>query len=257
MKCQVLISTYKSLDKAAAMALPQVEGLGYLISCQSEPMPIPLSLQRPDIEVHFNPTKGLSNNRNVALELATAPFVLIADDDLNYYAEGLRAAIKAYETNPSVDVFLFRYDSPSKKIYPPVETDLHNNYRHYNPTSVEIGLRMPTSLRFNPAFGIGAPVFACGEEAMLLAEARDKGLTLRFFPIALCSHPSIPTGLVLPTPGVLMAEGAVIRRLYPLTGLPRLILKALRTPTPLIPTFRLLLKGWSTPIPPINPGKNN
>lgn len=251
MKCQVLICTFKSLDRVAAMPLPQVEGVGYLISCQSEPMPVPSSLQRPDVEVHFNPTKGLSNNRNVALGLATAPFVLIADDDLIYNADGLRAAINAYEANPDVDLFFFRYDSPEKKIYPLAETDLSKEFRGYNPSSVEIGLRMPTPLRFNPAFGIGAPLFASGEEAMLLLDARDRGLGIRFFPVTLCTHPAPTTSAkARTTPGVLMAEGAVIRRRFPATSLLRLMLKAWRTPARFFPTLRLLLKGWATTVNP-------
>lgn len=245
MKCQVLISTYRSLDKAAAMGLPHVEGVHYLISCQSEPMPIPDTLQRPDVEVHFSPTKGLSNNRNAALDLATAPFVLIADDDLEYSAEGLSKALAAFESNPGVDLFFFRYDGPAAKLYPPVETDLRKEYKGYNPSSIEIGMRMPSPLRFDPAFGIGAPRFGSGEEAMLLLDARAHGLNIRFFPITLCRHRDMTTGIrAQASPAVLRAEGAVIRRRYPATSLLRLPLKAMRTPGNPLRHLRYLLAGW-------------
>lgn len=246
-RLQVLISTHQSLARVAAMPLPQVDGVEYLISCQSEPLPIPDALQRPDVQVHFNATKGLSNNRNAALNLATAPFVLIGDDDLIYHADGLRAAMDAFDTNPAIDLFFFRHDGPSKKAYPAREADLSKECGGYNPTSFEIGLRMPTTLRFNPAFGIGAPVFASGEEAILLVDARKKRLGIRFFPITLCEHPGLSTGLRAGSmPGVLMAEGAVIRRRFPATSLPRLLLKALRAKAPFISTLNYLLKGWSS-----------
>lgn len=245
MRLQVLISTHRSLDKAAAMTLPEVDGVNYLISCQSEPLPIPPALQRPDVEVHFNGTKGLSNNRNAALDLATAPFVLIGDDDLAYHADGLRQAMQAFEANPGVDLFFFRFDGSGGKKYPSVEADLSKDGYGYNPASVEIGLRMPTPLRFNPDFGIGSPRFACGEEAILLVDARRKGLNIRFFPITICTHPDLSTGQRSATdPSVLRAEGAVIRRRFPVTSLLRLVLKALRTPGNHLSHLRHLLSGW-------------
>lgn len=245
MRLQVLISTHRSLDKAAAMTLPEVEGVGYLISCQSEPMPIPAALQRPDVEVHFSPTKGLSNNRNTALEMATAPFALIADDDLIYHADGLRAAIDAFDSNPGVDLFFFRFDGSSEKAYPATEADLGKDGYGYNPASVEIGLRMPTPLRFNPDFGIGAPRFACGEETMLLLDARDMGLGIKFFPITICTHCGPSTGIRdQASPAVLRADGAVIRRRFPATSLARLLLKALRTPGNSLHNLHHLLQGY-------------
>lgn len=244
-RMQVLISTHRALDKAAAMPLPRVEGVGYLISCQSAPQSVPQALQRPDVEVHFNPTKGLSNNRNAALEWATAPFVLIADDDLTYYAEGLREAMDAFESHPSTDLFFFRFDGSGHKAYPDVEADLSKDGYGYNPASIEIGLRMPTPLRFRPDFGLGAPQFACGEEAMLLLDARDMELGIRFFPITLCSHPDLSTGHRSQTEaGVLRAEGAVIRRRFPATALARLLLKALRTPGNPLRHLSHLLQGY-------------
>lgn len=245
MRLQVLISTHRSLDKAAAMTLPVVEGVGYLISCQSEPLPIPPALQRPDVEVHFSSTKGLSNNRNAALELATAPFVLIADDDLTYHADGLREAMEAFDAHPEVDMFLFRFDGSGGKAYPPYEADMSKDGYGYNPASIEIGLRMPSPLRFDPAFGIGSPRFACGEEAMLLLDARDMRLGIRFFPITICTHFGPSTGVRdQAAPAVLRANGVVIRRRFPATALGRLLLTALRTPGNPLRHLRYLLQGY-------------
>lgn len=235
-KLQVLISTHaaQGLEKVACQSLPSVEGVEYIVSCQSEPMDIPQALDRNDVKVVFTPSIGLSNNRNNALRHATAPYALIADNDLRFYPEGLKGVIAAFEAHPETDIAAFRLDSPSPRVYPPAERDLFSPYRNYWPCSAELAVR-PASLRgkglwFNPEMGLGSPKMHSGEESLLLLAAKRKGLNGRFFPITVCEHPEASTGTARQSsPGVLRAEGAIIALTYPATAPLRILLKAHRS----------------------------
>lgn len=235
-KLQVLICTHThlGLDRVARQSLPAVDGVAYLVSCQSDPAPLPAALERPDVEVVFTPTTGLSRNRNNALSHATAPYALIADDDLSFYPKGLKAVIDTLDKNPGIDIAAFRIDSPSKRTYPHGEHDLFTPYRHYCPCSAELAVR-PASLRdhdvwFSPEMGLGSPSMHSGEESLLLLSAKRKGLKGRFFPITICRHPHDSTGQARQdSPGVLKAEGAIIVLTYPSSALLRILLKAHRS----------------------------
>lgn len=249
-KLQVLICTLgeQGLRRVACQQLPQVSGVSYLVSCQSVVLQLPPALHRPDTEVFFTPTKGLSVNRNHALSLARAPYVLIADDDLNFTPEGLEAVIRALDENPDIDIAAFRLSSPTPRTYPPAGHDLFKPYPCYWPCSAELALRLSSfrakDLRFNPLMGIGSPRLHSGEESLMLLVAKRRGMKGRFFPVTICEHPTASTGHALQNPpGVLQAEGAIILLTYPLTFIPRLALKAHRTPGSTLRAALHLLRG--------------
>lgn len=235
-KLQVLVCTHtaQGLDRVARQTLPKVDGVEYVVSCQSPPAALPSALQRQDVKVFFTPTIGLSLNRNHALSHATAPYALIADDDLRFYPEGLQAVIDALDSHPEIDIAAFRLDSPSPRVYPQAEHDLFKPYRNYWPGSAELAVRTKSlkdsGLQFNPEMGLGSPAMHSGEESLLLLAARRKGLKGRFFPVTVCEHPAESTGSARQqTPGVLRAEGAIIALTYPATMALRILLKAHRT----------------------------
>lgn len=233
-KLEVLISTCGSLERASKMILPKIDGIRYIISCQSAPCPIHSSLNRDDISIFFTPTTGLSNNRNNALLHSSAPYVLIADDDLIYYSDGLKKIIQTLEENPDVDIALFMFDGEKKKKYPERVWNLSNPYKNYNVSSIEIACRLSKlrkmEMQFNQHFGLGAPKLKSGEDSLFILNAKKKGLKLVFFPITICKHPDETTAIKRQTDsGVLMAEGAIIQLAYPYTSIPRVVLKAKRT----------------------------
>ena len=84
MTLQVLISTCspEGISRVAAMALPAVEGVEYLVMWQRhEGGEVPEALdERPDVRVMRSERIGLSANRNDLLDVATADAVLIAVD---------------------------------------------------------------------------------------------------------------------------------------------------------------------------------
>lgn len=236
-KLQVAISTCgeDAMQKVAAMRLPRVDGVGYLISCQSAPLDIPAELRRDDVRVFFTSSRGISNNRNYALSLVTAPYVLIADDDLVYDANGLAEVIRVYDSDPTLDYATFRFAFPYSKTYPEGEWDLSRKFSHYNPISFEISFRMESyrraGLHFSTYLGLGAPYANSGEEDVVLYNCRRKRLHGKYFPVIVGEHPNVPGGRVHKNaPAKLRTMGAVAVNVYPGTAILRLPLIAHRAP---------------------------
>ncbi len=236
-KLEVLIVTHQpeGIDRVAAMNLPEVEGVGYIVSWQNHgDAPVPYRLMmRNDVKIVRCERRGVSVNRNNALDHGTADYLLIGDDDLIYTPESLKAVIDTMEKNPSVDYASFRYTGPDSKCYPAVEHDLGGKLpKNFYQTTFEICLRRNSpagKLRFREDFGPGAPVFTAAEDEMMLLTARARGISMRFFPVTVACHPGVTTGnREISDDGVLLASGAVIAKLYPATAFLRLPLKAFR-----------------------------
>lgn len=203
---EVLISTLgaEGISRVAGMNLPQSDGVSYLVAWQRGErvgIPAPLSA-RPDVRIVRNPGIGLSDNRNFALDRASADILVIADDDIAYTPDAFAAVRRAYEKNPATDIALFRYcdaDGTLAKRYPDSEVSLCRFIpKGYYISSIEITLRREGragGLRFPVEFGIGAPQFGCGEEEIFLRRALRRGCDVRLFPDLLCTHFGPPTGL--------------------------------------------------------------
>ncbi len=214
---EVQISTFgkNGLDRVAKMILPKLERVSYFVSLQNpnaECIIIPDSLKRDDIKIVEHRSIGLSNNRNFALNNATSDIILIADDDLNYIAEGLQAVLNVFENNDDLDFATFAYTGTDEKHYPDYSFDLTKGHpKNYYISSVEIALRtdsLPTNTRFSTLMGIGSGVFGSGEENVFVWRLINKGLQGRFFPIEIAHHEGVTTGNRKPTNLVLRAQGA-------------------------------------------------
>ena len=73
----------EGIARVAAMNLPVIDGVRYVVSWQShEEAPVPESLVRDDVEIHRFDGRGISLNRNHAYDHCRADIVLNADDDL-------------------------------------------------------------------------------------------------------------------------------------------------------------------------------
>lgn len=229
----VLIATHgvDGLKRVEEMELPEVEGVNYIVTWQtSTPGYIPPGLQRRDITVHMISSTGSSNNHNAGIELAQAPYCLIADNDLRYSPQGLHAVIESLDAHPETDIATFRH-SGEPIHYPADETDFTERMpRGYSVTNFEIAFRKESigNIRFDTNFGIGAPL-ACCEDPVFILDCRRAGLRCRFFPITIVEHKGLSTGLrPIRDPAVAMAEGAYIRLAYGITGYPRIPLFAWR-----------------------------
>ncbi len=249
MRLQVLIATYgdNGLRRTASMSLPVIEGVSYLVSCQTgeDATPeVPEALQRPDIRVIMTEGRGLCANRNRLLEAADAEYVLTADDDMSYTEAQLRAAI---DSLGEADITAFRIEGAQNKSYPTSRMNLgHGLPRGYCPSSVEIALRLDavrrTGLHFCTLFGIGAPALGCGEEDILIWNARRLGLRIEYIPVVIGRHTGGPsTGQRAPTPAVWRARGAVLHLTHPYSGWLRIVRQAVRARS--IAALRLMAAG--------------
>lgn len=255
MTLEVLICTYgnEGINRVAKMNLPQVEGVKYLVSWQTNEfnLLLPDELHRKDIRISTTNSKGLSVNRNHSIEKATGDICLIADDDLTYTGEQLQMVLNTFEKNPHIDIALFRHSGNNNKQYPDYEVDLNNKMpKGYYISSVEIAFRrksIPSSLRFDTRFGVGTSMPA-GEEALFIHYAMKEGLKCRFFPKTIVCHNDLSSGSRIPTPYVLQANGAIIAATYGAFGILRLPIIAWRLSrqgkAKIIPAVQHLFKGY-------------
>lgn len=241
-RLEVLICTIHAdgLKRVADMHLPRVDGVRYLVSWQMPgnesalDIALPDQLKRDDITICRTATSGLSNNRNNAFDHATAPVVLIADDDLRYTADGLEGVIAAFEADSDLDVAQFRFDgNDASKPYPDKAVDLARRLpKGLYVTSFELAMRRDTVLpqiRFDTRFGIGSDRWLHGEEHIFLLEARRRGLKCRYIPHTVATHTGPTTGQrSYDRAGLPAADGAVIAAEYGIAGIMRIPLLAWR-----------------------------
>lgn len=238
MRLQILICTlgYDGIMRFCQSSHPRIPGVEYLIAWQQpdNEISVPKQLLRDDIKIIISATRGLSRNRNIAINAASAPICLLGDDDIDYTEDGLRNITEAFDSIPELDVATFMHSgiSAKSKHYPKEITDLSSLHRGYWPTSFEIAFRLESvksRFRFNENMGIGTHPLICGEEDVLFADFRDAGLKMRFFPRIICSHDHPSTASRLKnSKESLMAKGAVFLRVYGLMAYPHIIWAAIR-----------------------------
>ncbi len=252
---QVLVACYaRRLEEMRPGQLPPVPGVEYIISCQN-PDNLDLGaaaarMRRRDVKVFFNPGRGLSNNRNSSLALASAPYVLIGDDDLYYRGEGLEDIIKAFDADPGLDVVTARCKTPDAGQYPASGHDLRTPFPFYQPCSVEIALRRQawraSGVKFSPLLGVNAPYLGAGEEDVFFHKLLKKVRGARFVDTVLCEHPGSTTGpREAATPRVLRSKGACLRIIYGnIESLLRFVVEAHRSPAPFFKALGCYLQGY-------------
>lgn len=236
MTLDVAIATWQpsGLGRIVEMKLPAVPGVRYVVSWQehgNNPVIPPEIACREDITVCLCEEKGVSRNRNNALDRCSAEIVLMGDDDLSYRAEELKGVIKAFEQRPEMQVATFRYHGAMKQ-YPKSETPLRFPLpKNYGVATFEIAVRRKEcrGLRFDELYGPGSPVWQAAEDEKFLWDARKAGLDCRFIPLDVATHTGPTTGdRVLSKPGIAAASGKVIRLEFPRTWILRTLLKSLR-----------------------------
>lgn len=237
MTLDVAIATWQpsGLERVARMCLPQLPGVGYVVSWQeagSDPVIPPELACRHDVRVVMCDVAGVSANRNNALRHCTADIVLMGDDDITYFPDGLRKLIAVFEENPALDLATFMYEGSDNKQYPRESVKLGWPLpKNFGVSMIEIAVRRQSlrGLEFDELFGPGAPVWQAAEDEKLLWDARKRGLNCRFYPIRIMRHEGLTTGFQpIRSAGVAAASGRIIRLEYPTTWPMRLMLKSFR-----------------------------
>lgn len=223
MNLEILICTIGSgIDRVATMLMQQRDDVSYLVSWQVPSLAevvVPEELRRDDVRVVLLEGRGLSHNRNNALDNARGDICLIADDDLEYSEDSLGKVIECFEMNPQIDIATFCYDSlEDKKEYPNYEFDLSRFPKGYYISSIEIAFRRNSvqgKLRFDEHFGLGSPVLLAGEENVFVHDALTMGLKGRFFPITIVRHNHATTSVrECGERGLVMANAAYLHVAY-------------------------------------------
>lgn len=251
---QVLIATYsRRIENIDPADLPVIDDVEYIISCQN-PDGVELDVSkldsRKDIKINYFADKGVSRNRNHALDLATADYILISDDDISYDAKALRELIDTFETDNDIDIVTTRSITPEDHIYPLDRHNLDKPWRFYSPIAFEIALRRKSvvdrGLRFAESISIGTDYITCGEENFFFHNCLKADLGGVYRNIAVSTHHGPTTSSHSASqPGVIRAKGAVMacERGY-LGALLRLPLEAWRSEASFFKALWHLSQGY-------------
>lgn len=232
---QVMICTFgkNGIERVAAANHPHADGVEYLVSWQTNgETELPMALQRNDFKIVRSDTKGLTVNRNIAISEATAPLLLVSDDDVVYSKEWLTAIIDAFDKHNEADIIAFRYVSSShNKYYPSASVSLYTPPKGYFVSSIEIAFRKDAvkgKIWFNENFGVG-DMFPSGEEDIFIHDCLHAGIKGIFLPMTIARHDDATTsGKNLMLPSRPLTKGAVFLRLHPHSWPLRMLAHALR-----------------------------
>lgn len=221
----ILICTIdEGIEKVPAVLMPPMGGVGYVVSMQytatEKKELVPQTLrEREDVEVVFLEGKGLSRNRNHALEHAKGEVVVIADDDNRYEERFIRNIVETYEEHPEADVICFAaecYEGKPMKTYPKDEMTFKEAFQQgYYPTSMEMTMRREVKTRFDERFGLGSKRLCAGEEDVFLKDALDKGYQVLFVPKVIVRSRFETTGShFIGNPKLQRSKGATFKYLF-------------------------------------------
>ena len=228
------------------------EGVKYIVSWQEhENVPVPESMEdRKDVEVYRLDLKGLSSNRNNAIEHCKGDIILISDDDLRFKPDFANKICNAFEDDKDVDLGIFKIDFFNGKDYPAEECRLILPFpKNYYCSSVEIAFRRKKlkSLKFWNKMGLGNEFLQCGEDELFLLSAIKRGYNCKFFNKEIAIHPQDSTGDKT-SEGIHKGQGFILGLTYPFSSVFRIPLKAYRTgktkKTAFLPVLFQLSKGY-------------
>lgn len=123
--------------------------------------------------------RGLSKSRNELLLNMNNDIGLICDDDVIYERDYEKKVLKAFSEFKDADIIIFNITSIGRKVREIKKRGKVSKYRNYS--SVRIAFKKESlykkNIWFNINFGTGS-IYSMGEEALLLAEAKRKGLKI-------------------------------------------------------------------------------
>lgn len=230
----VVIATHRpeGIRRVETMDAPALPGVRYIVSWQNHAdAPVPETLlKRSDMEIYRLEEQGVSSNRNNAIDHASAEVILVLDDDVTIFPEGILALQEYYRDHPEAEFLTYRTLPLHRKVYPKVETPLCLPLpKGYYGTGIELSFRLKTGLRFCPDLGPGGGRYDGGEDEAIVLAAIHRGLDCRYIPVTVCAHPHPSTGTKATlTDDNLRASGLVIALQYPWSAWLRVPLKAWR-----------------------------
>lgn len=137
------------------------------------------------------PSKGLSNARNLALEVSSGEIIAFPDDDCEYYPNTLEQVDALFQENPSCEIFLGRIvDANGVNIlrkWKKLPFEITKNNFYLNQSSITIFSKR-NKLCFDTSIGLGT-FFGSSEDADYVFQALNKNLKILYNPDIKVFHP--------------------------------------------------------------------
>jgi GT2 family glycosyltransferase len=166
--------------------------------------------------------KGLSKNRNNALKYLDSDIVLICDDDVKFDKNFKEKILSAYKKYPNSDIITFQISMPNGELMREYskKSFIHSNLSILSVSSICITFKKKSfeknNLNFDQRYGLGAK-YCVGEENILLKDAINKGLILRYVPKSIVIHPKESSGSNW-RDSLIISRVVVFKRMYGFLG---------------------------------------
>lgn len=222
----LICSLNKGIVRVQDVLLPPQENVHYIVSYQYtderylDLIPKVLA-EREDVSVYKYKGQGLSANRNLALDRATADIVMYADDDAHLLPETPATVLQPFEADASLDVAFFcasTYTGKPLKKYPSEAFDMLAIPASYTISALEMACRrakVQGCIRFDERFGLGTKFLTCGEEEIWLEDALRAKLKICYFPRKIVETSTmLKKSLIYVDEGVQRSRGAITYYMY-------------------------------------------
>lgn len=225
MTIEVLISTYnEDIYLIPSQILPPKNNIQWLVSFQySEShylstLPSEL-IEREDVTLIIKKGKGLSSNRNMALEAAKGDLLVLSDADAHFKPSYFQTIFKTFEAHSDLDIAFFQaetYEGQLLHAYPNVSFNYKDTPKGFWYNSLGIVIKRSNFLpQFDTRFGLNASYFGCGEEELFLFEAFKKGLKIQYFPkVIICTKRKTSANRFYQDKSLQRAKGAVLCEMH-------------------------------------------
>lgn len=176
----------------------------------------------PSVSVINSPERGLSRSRNLAIDNAFSPIIVLADDDITYADDYSAVITKAHRENDNADVIAFivnREGGDRTKRFSRTASRL-NRLTALRVSSVEITIKLDrlrrSGVRFDEKFGSGSTYFM-GEDVIFINDCIRSGLRIDYIPVEIATVDTRSSSWFKGFDRTYFrALGAVYRRLFPL-----------------------------------------
>ena len=138
--------------------------------------------ERGEVRMLCSSTRGVGQNRNIALAMAETDILLFADDDMCYYDGVLQKVVEAFHQLPQADVLIFGMDmTRNGQVYeerrlPVKRCRLHQSLKY---GACRMAIRREAvekaALCFSQEFGGGCR-YGSGEDSLFLYQCFKAGL---------------------------------------------------------------------------------
>jgi glycosyltransferase involved in cell wall biosynthesis len=218
--CVLITTMNENIRRVKEELLPQLKECNVVISHQITKIDIHPETEPLGKNVIYQHLfdKGLSKNRNNALNYSTGDICIICDDDLKYISRFDKTILNAYANNPTADIITFRAVTPEGKFHDKLP---NKKFKHNPKTILSVCSWMITfkkdsiiknNLKFDDMFGLGSK-YNIGEENIFLKDCLTSNLNVIHIPKEIVIHPEESSG-VLWNEKQCYSRGAVFKRMY-------------------------------------------